>query len=316
MKKLKNNKGLTGIDVVVSITIIVIVLAIVTSVYVIYSRKSKEVKRTTTATNLAMTVIEYIEGLDINDPIITSMPTTEMEISTGYGVSGEYPNGYTVKIKKGILPDTVADADLINSLAFQVDVTVTYTVEDKEKSITLSAIKKKNGIEEAEEPNIIGDKIYNNTTELATGVIPVKYDVGTDGYVKTNQYDSEWYSISSKVFPIVIKLKDGADFNRNGIIKLNDNTKIDKIYVWMPSYGTVGSGSDLKYRFCNKDGKIIVYAEDNVNINGTTTKIKNYKVSTTSVSSRVQGQWVEVDYNLNSSNSNYNTLKNEIFTWE
>lgn len=309
MKKIKNNKGLTGIDVVVSITIIVIVLSIVTTVYVTYSRKAKEVKRTTTATNLAMTVIEYIEGSDINDPIITNMDTSETEInSNDYGITN-IPNGYTVKIKKTTLSSAASGAELINALAFQVDVTVTYKVENNNKSITLSAIKKKSGIEEAEEPNIKGNEIYNNNTLLESDVIPVKYDNGADGYVKTNQYDSEWYSISSKVFPIVVKANEN-DFDRNGIIQLNQCTKI---YVWMPSYYIDGTN----YRFCNKDGKIINYESDTVTLaDSSTAVIYDYKVDDSEAEEYVQGQWIEVDSNLNSSNENYNTLKNEIFTWQ
>ena len=44
MKRLKNNKGITGIDIVVSVTLIVITLGIVMAVYTSYANKTKEVK--------------------------------------------------------------------------------------------------------------------------------------------------------------------------------------------------------------------------------------------------------------------------------
>ena len=77
MRKLKNNKGLTGIDIVVSISLIVIVLGIVIAVYSSYSNKSKEVKRTSIATNMAMKVIEEIEKKNIKD-----IPSTAVSIDS------------------------------------------------------------------------------------------------------------------------------------------------------------------------------------------------------------------------------------------
>ena len=338
MKKLKNNKGLTGIDIVVSITIIVIVLGIVTVLYGTYSKKSKEVKRITTATNLAVKVIEYIEGADINtlsDIMPPLSPTPEnpngekaTEVNSGnygkYGLEATIPNGYAIKI----ITTIASDNELMNSLAFQVDVTVTYSVENKDKSITLSTIKKKSGIEEAEKPNIKGDIIYNNNnltgndTVVLSGVsfIPVKYDDGKDGYVKANQYDSEWYSISSKIFPMVVKLKDNENFNRNGIVKLS---QCEYIYVWVPSYGTVSNGSSLEYRFCTKEGKIINYQKDANN------NIATYIADTTGtgiVTSRIStGYWQRINLDekpVNDSNeiiddedNAYNALKNNIFSW-
>ena len=68
-----------------------------------------------------------------------------------------------------------------------------------------------------------------------------------------------------KIFPIVIKLGDGKDFDRNGVIQLED---CDEIYVWMPSYGIVSG----KYKFCDKNGYVIKYLID------ATTKIGKYQI--------------------------------------
>ena len=311
MKKLKNNKGITGIDIVVSITIIAIILGITLTVYNSYSKKAREVKRTSVATNLAMKVIEYIEETDIEDNTIKAITDSGIDIESGYGIES-CPSGYTIKAVR----KTAGEDSLINSLAFQVNVTVEYKVGNETKSITLSTIKKKNEIEEAEEPNIKGNKIYNNTGELATSedvtVTPVKYDVAKNGYVKTNSRDSEWYSISSKDFPIVA-IASESDFDRNGVIKSDRWTSIKK-YVWVPFYGTTGSLTDLKYRFCDKNGKIIEYDKYD---GATSYDIYNYKISDDAVvENKAGGKWVEVDYDLNSSDSDYNNLKNNIFTWE
>lgn len=311
MKKLKNNKGITGIDIVVSITIIVIVLGISLTVYNSYSEKSKEVKRTSVATNLAMKVIEKIEEITIDEITVKSSPSNEIDIS-GYDL-GTVPQGYEIKaIKKDIESNT-----LINSLAFKVDVIVTYSVGVETKSVTLSTIKKKNETKEAEEPNIKGNEITINegTEEAKVEVIPVKYDASKNGYVETDSRDSDWYSISSKVFPIVIKLKDDVDFDRNGVIQLS---QCENIYVWVPSYGTDANG---KYRFCDIEGKIINYASEVKEINDSTYYISSYKINNVeTVSGTVSGgKWVEVyeeNKELVSTDDDYQDLINNIFTWE
>lgn len=321
MKKIKNNKGLTGIDIVVSITIIVIVLGVVTAIYGAYSKKAKEVKRTTTATNLAMTVIEKIEEKDISS-ITTKSGSDEIDLTTGYDVDS-VPNGYTITAIKKELSTGAPDDDLMNSLAFQVEVTVTYNVQNKEKSITLSTIKKNSETEEAEKPNIKGDKIYNNGEDnpKEKNIIPVKFDIGKDGYVRTNQYDSEWYSISSKAFPMVIKLKSGEDFNRNGIIKLN---QCDSIYIWVPSYIVDDNNN---YKFVTKLGADyydIIYSY--ITIDGK--KIYYYKRADNALEPEVEvidGYWQKINADeepidnkgnpITLDDNPYNTIKNKIFTW-
>lgn len=162
MKRLKNNKGITGIDIVVSITLIVITLGIVVAVYTSYSNKVKEVKRTTQATNLAMKVIEKIETMkisEVDDDINIS------ETNSGkYGLETEPPAGYTIKIVKKASND-----DILKDIAVEVDVTVTYKVQDEEKKVTLSTIKKYEDIGEAEKPNMDDTTIKD--------YISVKYDL-------------------------------------------------------------------------------------------------------------------------------------------
>ena len=174
MKRLKNNKGVTGIDIVVSITLIVITLGIVMAVYSSYSNQTKEVERTSTATNLAMKVIESIETKEISDIEIKTGTTDEIDISNGYGVD-TIPNGYRITAKK-INPSNT----ILQNIAFQVDVTVSYRVGNKDKKVALSTIKKYDEVGEAEEPDM---------DSMPEGCIPVKYDSAKGGYVKTNEKD-------------------------------------------------------------------------------------------------------------------------------
>lgn len=259
MKRFKNNKGVTGVDIAISVTMIIITLGVAMAIYTAYSNKTKEVKRNTTATNLAMKVIEKVEKMGINDILNDSVTITKessSEEKEKYGLIKEknesednvYDDltGYTITISKK------NGTGISANLAFEVDVTVKYKVKDKEKSVTLSTMKKYEEVEEAEKPNM--------EDETIDGCIPVKYVASKNGYVKTNYKDEEWYSISSKIFPIVVNATDN-DFDRNGVIQLDGEkancSKYD-VYIWQPSYYSI---NDNEIGFAIK-GKKIVYSDE------------------------------------------------------
>ena len=60
MKKIKNHKGITGIDITASIVVIFIAIGIISTMYSKYINNSKKIKRNTEASNVAMKFIEYI----------------------------------------------------------------------------------------------------------------------------------------------------------------------------------------------------------------------------------------------------------------
>lgn len=288
MKRFKNNKGVTGVDIAVSVSIIVITLGIVMAIYTSYSNKSKEIKRNSVATNLAMTVIENIEATDINDSAITEITPGGKTIDGGYGITDK-PKGYTIIAKKIESSDA-----LIKMVAFQIDVIVSYEIEDETKTVTLSTIKKYDNTGEAEKPNMADTKIE--------GCIPVKYDSDKGGYVKTNVKDTGWYSISSRRFPVVVKI-DEEKFGVDATIQLS---QADASYVWIPFYGSDGAN----YRYCDSSGNIIKYVTDTTNISSY--KITSDTVTDTNADGNIDitgGQWVTVD------SDPHKAIKNLIFSW-
>lgn len=84
MKKFKNNKGVTGIDIVMSILIILISVGIISMMYSKYLEKTKEVKRNTEATNLAREFIEYVETANYEDikQLITDNNSRKLEFTS------------------------------------------------------------------------------------------------------------------------------------------------------------------------------------------------------------------------------------------
>ena len=300
MKRFKNNKGVTGIDISVSISLIVIILGIVMAMYTSYANKTKEIKRNSTATNLAMKVIEKIEKIDINtiENSLEIKNNTDEEIKQKYGLNGENIGAYIINIKK-IPPSNT----ILQNIAFQVDVTVSYKVGNEDKKVTLSTIKKHNDIGEAQEPDIIN---------IPGGCVPVKYDSAKNGYVKTNEKDSEWYSISSKRFAIVANA--GSDgFDINGVIQQPNSCVF---YVWIPSYSKDGN----TYRFITKDGEDYYNIEySNVEVDGNDMYYYKKGDEVSDAAEINAGRWLEVtvdsNSNLYSSDDDYQAIINNVFTW-
>jgi len=218
MKKLRNNKGVTGIDVALSITIIVIVLGVVLSVYSNYSNRTKQVNRNAKATNLAVKVIESIEADD------------DFEFDT-YEIKEEIPKGYTIDLLETSTGDSTLDV-----VASKIIVTVDYTVSDKTENVSLSTIKYKWN-KEAQEPNL-------NDTRI-DGCVPIKYDAEKNAYVKTTFTDPDWYNVSDKRFA---KVANTDVIDENGIVNLELCDNLTSVQVWIPG-GVLDNG---KIRYVDK----------------------------------------------------------------
>ena len=65
--KLNSEKGVTGVDIVVSVTMIVITIAVVMAIFVNISSSSREVNRTSGATRMATNILENIELMYYED---------------------------------------------------------------------------------------------------------------------------------------------------------------------------------------------------------------------------------------------------------
>ncbi len=87
--KLKNNKGVTGVDVAVAVTIFIVFLSIITAMFSNIVTTSQEINRKAKATNLAIDVIEKIKRRSF-DSVSTNMSAQELGVVV--------PDGYTIDI--------------------------------------------------------------------------------------------------------------------------------------------------------------------------------------------------------------------------
>ena len=259
MKKLRSNKGVTGIDVALSITIIVIVLGVVLSVYSNYSDRTKQVNRNAKATNLAVQVIEGIEADDDLAEAIIESEENKFEIveenneeyfkdKDTYGIE-ELPKGYKVEISKN---DSTGN-EVLDKVATKIVVTVDYTIGEQTEKVSLNTIKTKWN-EEAQEPDL---------KMLQSGYIPIKYNKSKNRYEKTIFTDPDWYSVSDKRFAMVA---NPNVIDEKGIVNLELCDNSNSIQIWLPALGKEEIDNIIKYKFVKKisekTGNIIYYNYD------------------------------------------------------
>lgn len=333
MKFLKNNKGVTGIDIVMSILIIIISVTLITIMYSKYSEKSKEIKRNASATNIAMKVIEEIDKTKFDD-------ITDKLIEENFKIDTE--NGYTVRVKK---------VEELENIFIKFKVETEYKIGNKSETVELYTTKVKyNG--QANNPNMDSIEIKNPSKEItitvsdSTGITEsgeytryiVKYSNPKKGYIKAKTSDDDWYSISGKKFAVIAYAKEKPiPFNTNGVI---DFSKCPEIYVWVPRFGIDSEGN---YRFCvenldkvtnkkvNNPIKFVTSSE--IDIFDSAYSVSKYEVDigekitvNSSFAENETGKWVKVNKDLNPIDEDgieitneeniLNIMKTEEFTWE
>ncbi len=302
MKKFKNKKGVTGVDVVLSITIILISFGIIIGIYSTYTKRNKEINRKTKATNIALAGAQFIDNhsLDNIKEILSNnnnVPNTEekkdesgntighiYELSdagrTAIQLDNNIPKGYTVKIE--IMDQHYEDAP--SQISASVSIIVEYKVDNSTQNVTIPINKKKENFEQAVEPSITFEKGKYTIEGVQNNVVPIRYDSYLDQYVETTHKNSEWYSISSGRYAVVAEYSyaDSKEiFSSNGIV---NDSKVDNYYVWMPKICQKNVGSP--YYFCTEDGYLIEYVnEENSSF---------YKKSNESGQSPIGGYWVKI----------------------
>lgn len=102
--KLKNNKGITGIEVAISVTILTIFVSLIGTLSYNTSITAKKVERKSVATNLAINTIEKMklkgyENLEVSNSV--QLDELDLQVPNGYDVSAvveDYQNEDIVKV--------------------------------------------------------------------------------------------------------------------------------------------------------------------------------------------------------------------------
>lgn len=157
--KIKDNKGITGIDITISIVILALFISLITSMFYNVSTIGKSVSRKSEAVYIAIQVIEatkqigynnlpkgYIEEADLKN--ITSeeaeVANTTITLENLNTLLGEenaikLKNGYSVNIKVENYRKIKGDLTLEDILK-RITVIVSYKEKNNEKSVELSTV--------------------------------------------------------------------------------------------------------------------------------------------------------------------------------
>jgi len=134
-KMLKNEKGITGIDIIVSILIITIFVAILTVLFFNINTDSKGIERKTEATHYAISLIEEIKnkGIEEADMYIDNEGSSILD-------ADKQATPYTKKIYVVDYSEIEGNEDKMPNLVKKVTVEVSYINKGETETVELSAL--------------------------------------------------------------------------------------------------------------------------------------------------------------------------------
>ena len=225
MKNIKQEKGITGIDIAVSLGIISITLAILGALYFNLYISSAQIERKTEAINFATQILEKVDSYYYSDITNNAFAVTEKSNGKKEIVGLEIPKGYNVATQIARYPSG-EDLDVLK----QVTVTISYYIGEKENSISLRKNKSKETF------------AVPNRPILEDNMIPVKVikNGNSKTYKQTTVQDEEWYNYNQKKWALAV------------IDTVEDTIRVEDLYVWIPKYAYRASdNTDLKFLYSN-----------------------------------------------------------------
>ncbi len=137
--RIKSEKGITGIDITVSIILITLFVSLIATLMYTTNKNASTMERRTEATNYAITEIEKLKAQtfsDLQDTNETNDFTNIME--------GTNPTGYAKKITITDYANLPGKTDAVSGLVKQVTVEIAYKDGDTTQTVELSTVITKN----------------------------------------------------------------------------------------------------------------------------------------------------------------------------
>ena len=142
MKYLKNEKGVTGVDITIAIILITIFVAIIATLFFNIRKTSSDIERRTQATAYAVSIIEQIKANGFD-----ALPTVSdgTNIITGYedkyiqdnGVDTPYYQTIRVEDYSEIVEST-GEEEIQSDVVKKITVTIAYKSGNENQEISLS----------------------------------------------------------------------------------------------------------------------------------------------------------------------------------
>ena len=142
--KIKSEKGITNIDLTVSIILITLFVAIIATLMVTINTNSNSMERRTEATNYAINEIESLKAQDFASLVDTDEATNNFtNITDAEGNATGYSKKITI-VDYANLPENQDNETIISGLVKKVTVEISYKDGDNTGTVDLSKKKKKN----------------------------------------------------------------------------------------------------------------------------------------------------------------------------
>lgn len=251
----KNEKGATGADIVVALSIIVLTVSVILMVYINLTNGSKNVNRTAGATRIATNILENIDKMSYEqyNKALDAFATND---SKGWTVTGDanaktitlegkktgtekifdtkIPKGYKVELTSQSINagDSLPKYDLIK----KINVKVTFTVSKTEQNVSLYTSKEREQLAEVNKPDI------DSLNVTGKSYVPIKYSTTQQAYVVTDEKDINWYDYSNKVWAMVYvdSLSNINSIKDAGKLSTAQANSTGNIYYWIPRFSTDG----------------------------------------------------------------------------
>lgn len=255
LTNLKNEKGATGADIVVALSIIVLTVSVISMVYINLTNGSKNVNRTAGATRIATNILENIDKMSYEqyNKALEAFATND---SKGWTVTGDanaktiilegkktgtekifdtkIPKGYKVELTSQSINagDSLPKYDLIK----KINVKVTFTVSKTEQNVSLYTSKEREQLAEVNKPDI------DSLNVTGKSYVPIKYSTTQQAYVVTDEKDINWYDYSNKVWAMVYvdSLSNINSIKDAGKLSTAQANSTGNIYYWIPRFSTDG----------------------------------------------------------------------------
>ena len=347
-KKLKSEKGVTGIDIVVASTIILVSMGVIISIYTNINNANKSVTRKSGATRVATQIVEKIDmfyydqlvnelknftsSLDpdycyfLRDASTPALPENGTYIiktisDTNVGSAQSFlgvkiPRGYTLNcvVKNSFGTNEVEGYDLVKTISVKVQ----FDVAGVTKEVALTTVK---GREKVEKRNNL-PKTDLSSRDI-TGLVEVTFLKKTTSlisgttFTKVTPTDSSWYEYGEEgiraAYMVVTTDTFTPEFNAEGELDISSNRARQNMYIWIPACEVVGPSPNykVKYGYLNTDREVKTI--NVVRSNDSSDKLGLLTVDESStinniLGDHVAGRWVP----YNSYGTSYNILTNVI----
>ena len=266
-KKLKSEKGATGVDVVVAAAMILMTITVVSILYVNTSLQSRNITRTAGATRIATNIAENIQALSYEEFVYSynGIAVTEEYKGEEYrmiqGSDSNYkifdtkiPTGYNFYIRANEVYGSHLDKKEQFDLVRDIEIVLTYKLGDNIEDISFSLTKQREIIGECNAPEMTYLRSMG-VTNSNTNAYPIKYVETIGSYVKTTVDDVDWYDCSNKKWAIIL-VSDKAEkdlFDVNGKYTGVAAAK----YMWIPAFFVNDKGDEFRAFRYNGSEQII-----------------------------------------------------------